>query len=247
MREIVPFLRVPLILLAAQAAVAPAAASSAAPKREMRGAWVATVHAIDWPKSDGTDAQKRELTGMLDQFEKAGFNAVFMQVRTECDALYPSALEPWSRWLTGSQGKAPSPFYDPLAFAVAEAHKRGIELHAWLNPYRARASATGATAPSHVTASHPEWILDFPDDGIRLLDPGHPEVPAYIVSVVQDIARRYDVDGIHFDDYFYPYSGIAGQDAATFRAYPRASRTSPHGGGTTSIGSSGRCTTPSAR
>jgi uncharacterized lipoprotein YddW (UPF0748 family) len=221
MREITSTIRVSLALLAMHAASAPYLAFPAAPKREMRGAWIATVHKIDWPKTSGTEAQKRELTGILDQFGKAGLNAVFLQVRTECDALYPSELEPWSQWLTGTQGRAPSPAYDPLAFAVAEAHRRGMELHAWLNPYRAQASVSRAMAPSHVTARHPGWILDFRDDGMKLLDPGHPEVPAYVVSVVEDIVRRYDVDGIHFDDYFYPYSGIAGEDAATFRAHSR--------------------------
>lgn len=196
-------------------------AAAAAPKREMRGAWIATVHRIDWPKASGTEAQKQELRAILDRFEQAGLNAVFLQVRTECDALYPSGLEPWSQWLTGNAGQAPSPPWDPLEFAVAEAHRRGLELHAWLNPYRAQASSARAMAPSHVTVRHPDRILDFPDEGLKLLDPGHPEVPAHVVAVVRDILARYDVDGIHFDDYFYPYAGIAEEDAATFRAHAR--------------------------
>lgn len=193
-----------------------------APKRELRGAWIATVSKIDWPKSNVPATQRQELTDMLDDLKSGGINAVYLQVRDECDAFYQSSLDPWSFWLTGTQGKAPSPFYDPLAFAVTEAHKRGMELHAWLNPYRAEvAIGAHATATTHVTRLHPDWVLTFTADGMKLLDPGLAEVRNYVTSVVADIVKRYDVDGIHFDDYFYPYSGIANQDAATFNAHSR--------------------------
>ena len=192
------------------------------PKRELRGAWIATVSRIDWPSSNSPAAQKVELTGMLDKLKSAGINSVYLQVRDECDALYQSDIEPWSSWLTGTQGKAPSPLYDPLAFAITEAHARGMELHAWLNPYRAEvAIGSHSKAANHVTNLHPNWILTFSADGLRLLNPGLPEVRDYVTSVVTDIVTRYDVDGIHFDDYFYPYSGITTQDAATFSANSR--------------------------
>lgn len=191
------------------------------PKREFRGAWVATVANIDWPSSRGAkpDIQKKELIEMLDKLLDAGINAVLFQVRTECDALYNSSIEPWSYWLTGKQGKAPEPFYDPLEFAIQESHKRGMELHAWLNPYRAvKTAGEYETSDLHVSKIHPEWILTF--DKYKMLDPGLPEVKNYITSVVEDIITRYDVDGIHFDDYFYPYSPkVTNEDSLTFINY----------------------------
>jgi uncharacterized lipoprotein YddW (UPF0748 family) len=191
------------------------------PKREVRGAWIATVADIDWPSENNASSKKQitDLTVMLDKLAAAGINTLFFQVRTECDAFYQSQYEPWSYWLTGKQGKAPNPYYDPLAFIISEAHKRGMELHAWFNPYRA-AKTTGEyeIASNHISKSHPEWILNF--KYFKILNPGVPEVTHYIAKIVSDVVRRYDVDGIHFDDYFYPYSPrITTQDASTFAKF----------------------------
>ncbi len=195
------------------------------PKREFRAAWVATVTNLDWPASPGlpTATQQSQLVIMLNSLQAAGINVVIFQVRPECDALYASPLEPWSYWLTGSQGASPGPFWDPLQFAVDEAHKRGMELHAWFNPYRAVQRIGRYTqATTHVSVQHPEWILTFPTTNLKILDPGIPGVREHVAGVVSDIVRRYDVDGVHADDYFYPYDPIIStQDAATFAAYPR--------------------------
>ena len=193
------------------------------PKREFRGAWIATVANLDWPvRGEAPDRQKALLVRMLDGLKDAGINAVFFQVRTECDALYDSAIEPWSYWLTGQQGKAPDPWYDPLAFAVKEAHKRGLELHAWFNPYRAsRDTATYEPSPQHVRVTRPEWIMAF--GKLLILDPGRAAVRDHVTNVVMDVVRRYDIDGVHMDDYFYPYppDDIGTEDAATFEAESR--------------------------
>lgn len=180
-------------------------AQTSNPKREFRGAWIASVTNIDWPASTGRSVEtlKQDLKDMLDNLKNTGLNAVFFQVRPECDALYKSNIEPWSYWLTGVQGQAPAGDFDPLQFAIEEAHKRGLELHAWLNPYRARQTSTYARSSSHVTNTNPNWIMKF--GNLFILNPGLPEVRNYNVSVVEDIVKRYDVDGIHFDDYFYPY------------------------------------------
>lgn len=185
------------------------------PLRDLRGAWVSTVSNLDWPSSRtlSTAQQQSTLLELLDSLKAAGINSVFLQVRPESDALYASNLEPWSYWLTGAQGTAPSPMWDPLAFAVAAAHQRGMDLHAWLNPYRAKQS-TPTLASNHVAVQHPEWT--FTSGTLTMLDPGLPAVRQHIVNVIGDIASRYDVDGIHFDDYFYPYSGMASQDLGTF-------------------------------
>ncbi|MBP1679355.1 MAG: Por secretion system C-terminal sorting protein, partial [Bacteroidetes bacterium] len=207
-------------------------AVSQSSKREFRGAWIASVVNLDWPSSDArgrTGVQQAELVALLDQLKSTGITAVLLQVRSECDAVYPSSLEPWSYWLTGEQGVAPSPYYDPLEFAIAAAHARGLELHAWLNPYRAeRAIGSYTLSSSHVVKSQPGWILTFPAVGLNLLDPGSPGARAHIAGVVADVVRRYDVDGVHFDDYFYPYPvssagfpGITTEDAASFAADPR--------------------------
>ena len=176
------------------------------PKREFRGVWIATVANIDWPSKPGlsTDIQKLELIRILDAHQKTGINAVMFQIRPATDALYGKSRELWSRFLTGSQGKAPSPYYDPLEFATEEAHKRGMELHAWFNPYRATFDLIDAnTSPKHITKQKPEWF--FTHGGKKLFNPGLPEVRQYIVSVIMDVVRNYDIDGVHFDDYFYPY------------------------------------------
>jgi uncharacterized lipoprotein YddW (UPF0748 family) len=192
------------------------------PKREFRGAWVAVVTNLDWPSSPHltTAQQKAELEELFDDLKDAGVNAVYFHIRTECDAVYASSIEPWSYWLTGQQGSAPSPLYDPLEFAIDEARKRGMELHAWFNPYRAVKSVGYYTnSASHVSNAHTDWVLER--DNYKFLDPGLPAVEDYIVSVFMDVVERYDVDGVHMDDYFYPYGGMGDEDAATFAAYPR--------------------------
>ncbi|MFD2721182.1 family 10 glycosylhydrolase [Hymenobacter monticola] len=196
---------------------------SAPPKREMRAAWIAHVFNLDWPSArTRTPVQQRqEFVSLLDRHRQNGINAVVVQVRAAADAVYPSTLEPWSEWLNGTQGQAPSPAYDPLAFMVRETHRREMEFHAWINPYRALTSATASVAPTHVTVQHPDWVVPY--GTLRVLDPGLPAVRQYLVRVVMDVVRRYDVDAIHFDDYFYPapQTGVTFNDAATFAAYPR--------------------------
>ncbi len=211
-------MRLLLLLSLALGLAGPALAQEAPPKHEFRGAWIATVINLDWPscRTCSVDVQQAELLAHLDGLQAAGLNAALFQVRAESDAFYDSPFEPWSHWLTGEQGTAPSPYWDPLAFAVEEAHKRGLELHAWFNPYRADRGSDYPKAASHVTNTNPEWILTFND--IKILDPGLPEVRDYVTSVVADVARRYDIDGVHFDDYFYPYppNTITNEDDATF-------------------------------
>ena len=172
--------------------------------REFRAAWVATVNNIDWPSRPGldADAQRTEARAILDLAQQTGLNAVVFQVRTAADALYDSPIEPWSAYLTGQQGESPG--YDPLAFWVAEAHARGLALHAWINPFRARiGGAKYAESAGHISQTHPGLVRKY---GTSLwLDPGEPESRALTLQVVADIARRYDVDGVHVDDYFYPY------------------------------------------
>jgi uncharacterized lipoprotein YddW (UPF0748 family) len=190
--------------------------------REFRGVWIATVDNIDWPSKPGLGAaqQQRELRTLLDQAVALRLNAVIFQVRPSADALYASKLEPWSAFLTGRQGRPPRPSYDPLAFAVKEAHARGLELHAWFNPYRARHPADPSpSASSHVSRTHPELVRRY---GTYLwLDPGDPAVRQQTLSVVLDVVRRYDVDGVHIDDYFYPYpeGGVDFPDEPTYRRY----------------------------
>lgn len=189
--------------------------------REFRAAWVATVSNIDWPSSRNrtTAQQQAELIAILDTLKNAGLNAAILQIRPECDALYPSTIEPWSHWLTGQQGRAPNPIWDPLQFAIDAAHARNMELHAWMNPYRARNPTAYTIHSTHIIAERPDLVRDY---GTRkILDPGEPEVPAYLLSVVRDVIERYDVDGIHFDDYFYPYpeTGLTFPDQATYQTY----------------------------
>jgi len=176
------------------------------PMREFRAAWVATVANIDWPSKPGlsSEQQKRELIAILDQAVALNLNAIILQVRPACDALYSSSYEPWSEFLTGHNGRAPEPFYDPLAFAVEEAHKRGLELHAWFNPYRA-SHPKGKSPPSakHIRRRHPEIVRSYGE--YHWLDPGEPGVQEHTLKVILDVVRRYDIDGVHIDDYFYPY------------------------------------------
>lgn len=175
-------------------------------KREFRGVWIATVLNIDWPSKPGltTKEQKTELIAILDRAAALNLNAVIFQIRPACDTLYNSPYEPWSESITGEMGKAPVPYYDPLAFAVAEAHKRGLELHAWFNPYRAyHAKATSPISPNHISKTQPELVKQY---GKYLwLDPGEKAVQDYTIKVIQDVVDRYDIDAVHIDDYFYPY------------------------------------------
>jgi uncharacterized lipoprotein YddW (UPF0748 family) len=184
------------------------AADSAPPPvpRELRAAWVASVTNIDWPSKPGlsTQQQQGELRAILDKLVQLRMNAIVLQVRPAADALYQSSIEPWSYFLTGETGRAPDPFYDPLTFATDEAHKRGIEMHVWINPYRAKdPSNRGPMPASHISRTHPELVRNY---GPYLwMDPGEPAVRARTTQVVLDLVRRYDIDAVHMDDYFYPY------------------------------------------
>jgi uncharacterized lipoprotein YddW (UPF0748 family) len=196
-----------------------ALAITAQPKREFRGAWIQCVNGQF--KGIGTKTMQETLTYQLDELQKDGCNVIIFQVRPECDALYQSALEPWSYYLTGQQGLAPQPYWDPLAWMVEQCHKRGMELHAWINPYRAKTKVAHANAVNHVVSQHPERCFEY--DGLTLLNPALKENRDYICQVVTDILERYDVDGLHIDDYFYPYPtpGINIPDDAYFRANPQ--------------------------
>lgn len=202
--------------------------SKAQAVREFRAVWIATVDNIDWPSQKGiaVDSQKAEFIRLLDLHKQNGMNAVVMQIRPATDAFYPSAYEPWSEWLSAVQGKPPSPYYDPLQFMISETHKRGMEFHAWCNPYRANFKLGKASiAPAHITRLHPAWFLDYGDK--KYFDPGNKEAQAFVVEVIRDITERYDVDAIHFDDYFYPYriAGKAFPDSLTYQQYGKGMNT----------------------
>jgi uncharacterized lipoprotein YddW (UPF0748 family) len=196
--------------------------TKSAPKREFRGVWVATVSNIDWPSRPGlsADQQKQELIGLLEKHKGNGMNAIILQVRPAADAFYAKSREPWSQWLMGKQGLAPAEGYDPLEFAIKEAHFRGMELHAWFNPYRATTSTNAVLSNNHMVVKRPDLFFTYA--GKKQFDPGLPEVREYIIQVVLDVVKGYDIDGIHFDDYFYPYpvSGQTIKDANTFAQYP---------------------------
>lgn len=190
--------------------------------REFRAVWVATVVNLDWPSKKGlsTADQKRELLEILDSAQAHRLNAVVFQARPACDALYDSKLEPWSEYLTGKQGQAPDPYYDPLEFAIEEAHKRGLELHVWLNTYRASLKPqTTHLAPNHIARRRPDLVRTY--DKYLWMDPGHPDGHAHLLAIVRDIVDRYDIDGFHFDDYFYPYpvSGLEFPDDDLYQKY----------------------------
>ena len=190
---------------------------SAQQKREMRGAWIQCVNGQF--QGMGTQKMQQTLTYQLDELQKDGVNTIIFQVRPECDALYESKIEPWSRFLTGQQGKAPYPYWDPLQWMIDQCHRRGMELHAWINPYRARTKTTTMLASNHIKMRKPQNCFEY--DGLTILNPGIPENRDYICEVARDIVTRYDVDGIHMDDYFYPYPA-AGQtipDDAQYRLY----------------------------
>ncbi|MEO8413587.1 MAG: family 10 glycosylhydrolase [Ginsengibacter sp.] len=194
----------------------------AQPKYEFRGVWVATVDNIDFPSSKllNSFSQRAEFVSLLDMHKRNGMNAVVVQIRPAADAFYPSQYEPWSEWLTGTQGKPPSPYYDPLEFMITETHKRGMEFHAWMNPYRAMFNIKKSSiSPTHITRLHPEWFINY--GGTKFFDPGNKDVQTFVCNVVKDVVSRYNIDAIHFDDYFYPYR-IAGkefEDTASFRKY----------------------------
>jgi uncharacterized lipoprotein YddW (UPF0748 family) len=199
-------------------------------RRELRAAWVASVANIDWPSRPGLppEQQRAEMLAILDSAAALRLNAVILQVRPAADALYSSPYEPWSEYLTGQQGRPPEPLYDPLAFAVQEAHRRGLELHAWFNPYRAsHPSEKQPLAPSHVSSTHPELVKRY--GSYLWMDPGEQAVQDRSIRVVLDVVRRYDVDGVHIDDYFYPYpeKDSAGRrtdfpDSASWQRYVRS-------------------------
>ena len=198
------------------------AASAQVPRAELRAVWVATVSNIDFPSSPtiSTDVQKTEFIKLLNMHQQNGMNAVVVQIRPASDAFYPSPLEPWSQWLTGTQGQPPVPYYDPLQFMITETHKRKMEFHAWMNPYRAVFNINNSSiTATHITKIHPEWFLTYGDK--KYFDPGSKDVQKFVTGVVKDVVSRYDVDAIHFDDYFYPYR-IAGKefpDDASYRKY----------------------------
>jgi uncharacterized lipoprotein YddW (UPF0748 family) len=187
---------------------------------EFRGAWISTVHNLDWPSKGSTPAQqKADLVRLLDSAKSLGLTDVFFQVRPEGDAFYRSSLEPWSRFLTGTQGEDPG--YDPLEFCIAEAGKRGIRVHAWFNPYRAAVKAGSPMASNHMARRYSPYAYKI--GSVVCMDPGAPEVQEHVVKVVTDVARRYGVAGIHFDDYFYPYPPSGGKvsfpDSKTYQRY----------------------------
>jgi uncharacterized lipoprotein YddW (UPF0748 family) len=195
------------------------------PTYEFRGVWIATVDNIDWPQKGvySMYSQKAEFIRQLDQHQRNGMNAVIAQVRPAADAFYPSSLEPWSQWLTGAQGKSPYPYYDPLQFMIEETHKRGMEFHAWLNPYRANFNIRSASiATNHITHLHPEWFLNY--GGKKYFDPGNKQAQQHVINVVKDIVKRYDIDAIHMDDYFYPYR-IAGKEFPDHLSYKKSGTT----------------------
>ncbi len=212
-----------------QGAIAASADAPPAPAREFRGAWIATVSNIDWPSEPGLPAeqQRSELIAILDRAKALKLNAVVLQVRPACDALYPSALEPWSEYLTGIMGKPPSPPYDPLAFAIREARARGLELHAWFNPFRARhPSGKSVPARNYIGRTHPELVKSY--GAYQWLDPGEQAAQQHSMAVIMDVVRRYDIDGVHLDDYFYPYQEKDGRgnvidfpDDASWKEYVR--------------------------
>ncbi len=192
------------------------------PKREFRAAWIATVSNIDFPSKPGLPAvqQQQEFINRLDQLQRLGCNAVIVQIRPAADAFYESEFEPWSRFLTGKQGQPPYPYYDPLKFMIQQAHIRNMEFHAWFNPFRALTDSKKNPNPAtHVTKRNPDWLVNY--GGKSLLNPGIPETREYVLRVILDVVKRYDIDAVHLDDYFYPYriAGVEFNDAKAYRLY----------------------------
>lgn len=195
---------------------------------EFRGIWVAIVENIDFPTHQSAYSFKRDICKMLDNIKAAGFTAVIFQIRSNCDAIYPTRLAPWSRWLTGREGSHLGKNFDPLMFIINETHRRKMEFHAWFNPYRVIGNTTmtknaylATLAPGNIARQNPHWVLCKRNaNGNQLfLNPGIPQVIDHLAAVVADVVRRYPVDAVHFDDYFYPYEKLTGEDADTYRRY----------------------------
>ncbi len=193
-----------------------------APDEELRAVWITTAFNIDWPSSAriSSEEQKTEFINLIEAHKSNGINAVFVQIRPSGEVFYDSEIEPWSHWLTGQQGKAPDPFYDPLQFMLDECHKRGIEFHAWFNPFRAVSNISRVkTVPWHITKQHPEWFATYGDEIVKIyFNPGIPEGREYIVKVIMEVVHKYDIDGVHFDDYFYPIKQ-GGKDFPDYTSY----------------------------
>ncbi|WP_226336127.1 glycoside hydrolase family 10 protein [Echinicola marina] len=192
-----------------------------APKRELRAAWIATVENIDWPSKKGLAAaqQQAEYVALLDTLKAAGMNAIIMQIRPTADTFYPSSYEPWSAYLTGKQGKDPEPYYNPLSFMIREAKKRGLEFHGWFNPYRASNSKDFIPSAGHPLIQHPEWFVQY--GGKWYYDPGIPKAQEFVLQSIIEVVKHYEMDAVHFDDYFYPYK-IANEvfpDSSSFAKY----------------------------
>ena len=192
------------------------------PKHEFRGVWVATVANIDWPVSQclTSEEQQQAFKELVTFHKDNGINALIVQVRPNADALYDSNYEPWSRWLTGKEGKAPDPYYDPLEFMIKECRVQQMEFHAWFNPFRAVfVGDTTALDSSHIYFQHPDWIVFYGKHGY--LNPGEPEARKFSLNVIMDVVNRYDIDGVHFDDYFYPYriDSLEFADSISYKTY----------------------------
>ena len=198
------------------------AAGQYSSKQEMRAAWVATVSNVDWPSKPGLSVadQQAEFDNLIKVFKQYNLNTIVFQVRPSADAFYESRLEPWSRWLTGEQGKAPEPYYDPLDYAIKKCRQEGLDVHVWLNPYRAVSDTSHTVVPDHITKQHPEWFITY--GRTKYFNPGLQETRNFVASVVSDIVRRYDIDAVHMDDYFYPYriAKLEFPDDSAFRANP---------------------------
>ena len=196
-------------------------------KTQFRGVWVASVRNLDWPSKPGLNNRqiKKEYLKQLDQLKDLGMNAVIVQIRPTGDAFYPSELAPWSEFLTGTQGVPPSPSFDPLEFMIKETHKRSMEFHAWFNPYRAiRNNSEARLSPKHVFFQHPDWFVVYGNDAY--FDPGIVPARKYIEKVIAEVVSRYDIDAVHFDDYYYPYrlKGLEFPDSLSFSKYGKAYR-----------------------
>jgi len=192
----------------------------APPKRELRAAWIATVNNIDWPSKPGLSSsqQQVEYILLLDKLKAAGMNAIIMQIRPTADTFYPSSYEPWSAYLTGKQGLAPTPYYNPLEFMITEAKKKGLEFHAWFNPYRASNSKDFIPSAEHPLVRHPDWFVQY--GGKWYYDPGIPEAREFVLQSIIEVIKHYDLDAVHFDDYFYPYK-IANEDFPDSSSFSR--------------------------
>lgn len=197
------------------------ATAQTSPKRELRAAWIATVANIDWPSQKGLSAheQQEEYVKLLDHLQSIGMNAIVMQVRPVADVLYPSSYEPWSEYLSGTQGQSSLPYYNPLTFMIEQARQRGLEFHAWFNPYRASMKEGFVHSQDHPINQHPEWFVEY--GGKWYYDPGIPEAREFVLDAIMETVKHYDLDAVHFDDYFYPYR-IAGKefpDSCSYEAY----------------------------